>query len=310
MSIRRLYVIGNGFDLHHDINCSYGAFHEWLKANGYFDDNDIESYFTDNNGLIVDLWSSFEENLAFFNCNAFARHVTSENPPDVTSEHFERTLSDARCEVENQLSEWSQTIRKGLACWVAQLNEPNHKKKIDIKKSDSFFITFNYTKTLEKLYGIPSNSILHIHGQAGDPANELLLGHGGIEKQKRYDEDLAEGDIDGSELMAGEDAANSAFGEIGKWQKPVDQTLCKYADYFEALKNVDEVFVLGYSFSKIDQPYIDKVLAVVSPSARWTVSWFSNEDKIRCRKALVCRHISLVTLSELQADVSLGMCGI
>ena len=34
MSIRRLYVIGNGFDLHHDINCSYGAFHEWLEANG------------------------------------------------------------------------------------------------------------------------------------------------------------------------------------------------------------------------------------------------------------------------------------
>jgi len=31
--VNNLYIIGNGFDLHHGINSSYGNFREWLSGN-------------------------------------------------------------------------------------------------------------------------------------------------------------------------------------------------------------------------------------------------------------------------------------
>lgn len=41
-------------------------------------------------------------------------------------------------------------------------------------KSEKLYLNFNYTKTLEKLYNIPTNSILHIHGTIGE---EVIIGH-------------------------------------------------------------------------------------------------------------------------------------
>ena len=31
--MKHLYIIGNGFDLHHEMKTSYPHFREWLKAN-------------------------------------------------------------------------------------------------------------------------------------------------------------------------------------------------------------------------------------------------------------------------------------
>ena len=33
MKYKNLYIIGNGFDQHHNINCSYNNFMEWTKKN-------------------------------------------------------------------------------------------------------------------------------------------------------------------------------------------------------------------------------------------------------------------------------------
>lgn len=44
-----------------------------------------------------------------------------------------------------------------------------------ILDSDGYYITFNYTHTLEDIYDIPWEQILHIHGEAGE--NNLVLGY-------------------------------------------------------------------------------------------------------------------------------------
>ena len=46
-----------------------------------------------------------------------------------------------------------------------------------IEQNDSVFFTFNYTKTLENLYNIPSSNIIHIHGCVEDN-EDFILGHG------------------------------------------------------------------------------------------------------------------------------------
>jgi hypothetical protein len=40
------------------------------------------------------------------------------------------------------------------------------------------FPSFNYTPTLERVYGVPRDRILHIHGYSADLRQTLILGHG------------------------------------------------------------------------------------------------------------------------------------
>lgn len=42
--------------------------------------------------------------------------------------------------------------------WILQLEDPIPKYKVKIEKSNTLFINFNYTQTLENVYGVqPSN---------------------------------------------------------------------------------------------------------------------------------------------------------
>ena len=57
---KHLYIIGNGFDLHHHIPSSYNNFKEWLE------DNDIDTLYKVENILKIDApkwWNEFETNL-------------------------------------------------------------------------------------------------------------------------------------------------------------------------------------------------------------------------------------------------------
>ena len=59
-SINDLYLIGNGFDMHHCINSSYNNFKDWLKDKDAIVFNRLFQVYEFDGG---DLWSSLEENL-------------------------------------------------------------------------------------------------------------------------------------------------------------------------------------------------------------------------------------------------------
>lgn len=52
-----------------------------------------------------------------------------------------------------------------------------HSFLTESKKRESLFLNFNYTKTLEKFYGISSANICHIHGIQW---KDIIIGHGRI----------------------------------------------------------------------------------------------------------------------------------
>ena len=134
--IENLYVIGNGFDLHHDVNSKYSDFRDWLLANtrfAYLYKDEIEPYFQCD-----DLWSSFEENIAKFDYESFSKSIALENRPNMMSRHPEASLEAAQIEVENQLSEWWKFVKTGLVKWSAQLNKPDSINKIRLPIKDSY----------------------------------------------------------------------------------------------------------------------------------------------------------------------------
>ena len=78
---RHLYIIGNGFDLHHGINSSYRNFRDWLYENEPTVIQDIEEAY----GCCDDEWWSDFEN------------------QDLMSDHCDRMWNDAQIEVEQSL---------------------------------------------------------------------------------------------------------------------------------------------------------------------------------------------------------------
>lgn len=73
--LKYLYIIGNGFDLHHEINSSYGNFYEWMNENN---PDVIEK--TDEIYGICDeeWWSDFENQLASLDTIRYSSEIAFE----------------------------------------------------------------------------------------------------------------------------------------------------------------------------------------------------------------------------------------
>lgn len=90
------------------------------------------------------------------------------------SDHCDRMWNDAQIEVEQSLDGLYSDLRSCFRNWILQLNSPREDKKIELIREGSRFLTFNYSKTLENMYGVPSAQILHIHGCIDDNEEFVL----------------------------------------------------------------------------------------------------------------------------------------
>ena len=69
----KLYVIGNGFDLHHGIQSSYFNFKDFLEENDPDVYNVVDTYF----GNVKDFWWDFEKNLALLDEDQILDHASN-----------------------------------------------------------------------------------------------------------------------------------------------------------------------------------------------------------------------------------------
>ncbi len=164
-----LYIIGNGFDLHHGLPTSYQDFHQWLRDMKY---NDFiakmeELFPLESKGEKM-LWYDFETALGEYDIDEIYTKYT----PDYTTRNIKDAELFAKRAIEPTISviklrflEWSQSIN---------LNEYKATPIIELPRN-SLYMTFNYTLTLENLYHLPANQILHIHKSVED--KEVIVGN-------------------------------------------------------------------------------------------------------------------------------------
>jgi hypothetical protein len=134
---------------------------------------------------------------------------------------------------------------------------------LHIEKEDSFFINFNYTDVLEMLYEIPEERVLHIHGRSSKHEH-LIYGHNMF--------------LSGSSMNHDEE---KVCFELSKYHKNPYEHIFKHEELNEVVKDVEYIYIYGFSFSAIDEDYIDWVFKNVSNRSKWEISWFSEEDKSR-----------------------------
>lgn len=268
----KLYIIGNGFDLWHGLPTSYDDFYAFGKEML----DDIEEFY------LFDVchegpWHDFENSLGRFD---WRRFYEAYNHVDITSENFRRSEVYG---LEDDLTEQSnlhvEAIQETFREWVEGIDISVVKKKL-VFPDDASFINFNYTSTLQSLYGISDERVFHLHG-CTDKFDELIFGHGEtMEEEGEFDEN---GNSNRTMFSDAECAAKYPFYAL---QKPVNEVLQKNRKVFDLVRYVSEIVVIGHSLNNIDLPYF-RALSACAQSARWLVCCYKEPDKITYVEQLV-----------------------
>ena len=287
----KLYIIGNGFDLWHGIPTSYDQFYEYAK--GLL--NEIETYYT------FDMrhagpWSDFENSLGCFEWEYF---YDAHYHIDPTSDSFRPSeVYGLEDDITEQADNYVEAVKVIFSEWVDGIDITIADVRLDFP-SEASFLNFNYTSTLQSIYGIDEDKVLHIHGRS-EKYDELVFGHG----ETREEEPEIDENGDSNRTMFS-DAQGAAKYPFYAFQKPVGEVIEKNQIFFDSLKGVREIIVIGHSLNKIDLPYFKRV-AEGATEAEWLVCCYEEADEYHHVQGLlncgVPRNlISTCTYDELQA---------
>ncbi|MBA3023184.1 MAG: bacteriophage abortive infection AbiH family protein [Gammaproteobacteria bacterium] len=260
-----LWVIGNGFDLWHQLPTRYSDFYQFAKSTL----NEVENYY-DHELEHGGPWCDFENSLGNFLWSEF---FDAHNHIDADAEDFRPSfvygLEDELTEQADQIVE---AIKESFREWIQGINISGVVRQLELP-DDALFVSFNYTSTLEEIYGIEVERILHLHGRAA-VFDDLIFGHGDtIEGEPELDEN---GDSNRTMFTDAENAAKYPFHAL---KKPVPEVLEKNKKFFDSLEHITEITVVGHSLNRVDLPYFRK-LAESAPHAHWRVCCFSEDERI------------------------------
>ncbi len=271
---RLLYIIGNGFDLHHHIPSGYAAFGRYVSDVDPSLHRLFENYFSfDGN------WADFENTLAHLDVDLIldeaSTYLVSYSADDWSDAfhhdyqyEIDRIVSSLSDGLKKRFTEWicSLPIPAPSSCQVPLLNLPLHSR----------YLTFNYTSTLQKLYGVAPDRITYIHNRAVDLNSDLVLGHG--VSPKTIASLNAGADLEDQDTRVTQ--ANECIDRyFSRTYKPTDRVISTHHAFFNSLSDIKRICVLGHSLSKVDWPYfalIAENTKVYGP--HWAVSYHDEMD--------------------------------
>jgi Bacteriophage abortive infection AbiH len=309
----KLYIIGNGFDLHHKLKTAYSDFGSYLKGRDSKLHTILESYisFPDADN---DLWYRFEENLA----NLDTDEILSENSdylPNYASEEFkDRDRYAFPDTMENYFQHLTEGLFENFLDFIQQVDFPLTSEQLKLELDcDSAFLTFNYTNTLEKLYKIDRTNVLYLHNSAFYGPDQIVLGHGIDPKtfeQERpeppdnidpedYSKWYEENDNYDYSYSTGKETLMKYFGATFK---PTNEIILKNAIFFTSVNKFNEIIILGHSLSSVDLPYIKEIFKYTNSNVEWKVSFYNESESAKHLTTLTNIGIekSKITLFELR----------
>lgn len=149
--------------------------------------------------------------------------------------------------------------------WIANIEISDKPLNIEIPP-EAKYLTFNYTKTLEKLYHIHPSQILHIHGDVNNP----IFGHNQLIKEYWNEH----------ELLSEQTAKQKIIAGMNELHKDVQGIIADNSGYFDSISDIDEIIIRGISYGPIDLPYFKKIKDSVKPNCLWKLSWHSQKDRL------------------------------
>ncbi|MCC4612427.1 bacteriophage abortive infection AbiH family protein [Xanthomonas campestris pv. esculenti] len=253
----KLFVIGNGFDLHHGIPSRFRDFRSFVRTQDTWVFDAVEEYLPVEEG-----WADLEAALAEVDPDQIIDDLGHFAPSYSSDDWSDSGHGDFQYEVDKLIERLSTDLRSLFGKWIRQLQIPAPGQvvhPVEVLDPAGAFLSFNYTTTLTRTYGIPRQQILYIHGCADMPEEELILGHAwrGEDRRSLNDRpDVAELDPRLAEVHGILD------DYFAKTFKPSDKLIQENAEFFQWLSSIQEVYLLGHSLSDVDAPYFEAMLRV------------------------------------------------
>ncbi|MDE5492509.1 bacteriophage abortive infection AbiH family protein [Elizabethkingia meningoseptica] len=297
--MKTLYIIGNGFDIHHKLDTRYQSFAKYLAENNsevyelllnYYGLPDITNpELTDEEYA---LWSRFEQALADLDYLS----VLDDNSDLIArpgAEDFrDRDWHSYQIEMEEIIKDLTTTLISDFNKFILKVKYESISDDVLIDiENDSHFLNFNYTKTLQEGYGIPEERITYIHNRADTENCTLILGHGTDpanfdEKEEEPPQGLSEEELyEWREQKADEydysyeSAKQEILSYYTKAFKNTTTIIENNIVFFTNLTEVENVIVLGHSISEVDLKYFEVLKTKLNENVIWNVSYYSELEK-------------------------------
>ncbi len=284
-----LFIIGNGFDLDHGMQTSYSDFREFLLTkynisediisnaiceipyptlypNGeekYIDQEVVKTIIQILDATEGYFWNDIETSLgnldyAIF-LDLYAHTQNKYGHQYFVNEDCAKYLAQSLYFIGDFFQEWVLSIK------IKENLDLNFENIID--KEKDFFLTFNYTKTLEKLYK-PQN-ICHIHGTA----EKIIFGHGNINNDTDYIQRYWFG-------------AETFLNRLKRGLfKDTNQAYLDNINFFKTIEQIAKkeqvnIYSYGFSFSNVDRLYIQKICEIVkNPNSIFYLYDYDNKEQ-------------------------------
>lgn len=274
MTSKKLYIIGNGFDIQHGIKSRYWDFKEYLDIKDEKLVEKLEEYFGSDA-----LWSDFEETLQYLDteqiideCMNYLESYGAEDWSDAYHHNYQY-------EVQQRIDLITETLKEQFTKWILQLKMPdNANENMVVVDKGATFINFNYTDTLERLYKVAQDQIFYIHNKAVDVNSTLILGHSrNPQDTKTLDELYNDEDTD-VRVAEGNRILDNYFVET---YKSTETIITENSGFFEGLKGIETIYVFGHSLSVVDKPYFKEINKHIDQDrVNWKVSFYNKKDLI------------------------------
>ncbi len=289
----KLIIIGNGFDLAHKIPTSYNDFRKYL-INKYpvaynnkqriicIDEiTDIKLIATELMLYAIDHangedWSDFEASLSIINFkDKFPRHEHRVDPyeDNNTAAEYLMYVMELTEIFEKCVKFWRELLND----WIKEVERSIENYRYDpidsicnLLNGDVKIMTFNYTKTIQILYG--KLGVKHIHNRVGQ---ELIFGHSNI--SPKYQEDC-----DNSLV------SNFLDDILEMLYKNTDRQFSKYRDFFKKIGSDSyEIYSYGFSYGMCDSSYIKFIISKVPENAIWKFTKYDSLNKEFMRRTKI-----------------------
>lgn len=300
--MRILYIIGNGFDLANKMPTSYGHFRKCLQDSKDENAHRLHwalSHFAEYSN-VGDIWSSVEEGLGEVDIKAYLEDIKSEHigQGETLADNYGKIHAAANAWLDIDKEDVLESISDYFVKWIHSIQiakevDPEFVQWLDL---NGLYLSFNYTATLEDLYGINSQNILHLHGFAKDKKSRLMFGHG-----TQYD--LKDCEKIGDEVLGFDaDGIAKSYGQaLNKLYKDTKSILGEYQKWFEDLSDagIDEIYCYGLSFGKVDDMYYQEIVKRL-PNVQWTFYIYEGRNYIdfEKNKASVCDFIGRMRIDK------------
>lgn len=284
-----LFVIGNGFDLDHNLKTAYDHFRQYLLSNypeikmdemtipteKHLPDGGVEYdnvevlsmlfYLINDAEKNDEKWSNIEKSLGYLDFSKAFEWYDDILDEDGDIDWWKTVYRNE--DRASQLVIPSTRIQDFFWNWINTINLDSVTPKKDFIKLINYedkFLTFNYTETLEIVYGICPEDICHIHGKQNE---EIFFGHGN--NVDYYDEYM-------QNHIGSQDGLSKIDNQL---RKDTVRALEENIDFFEGLKeaNIINIFSYGFSFNKVDAIYFEEICKRINTE---NIIWYFNDFDI------------------------------